>query len=557
MNNLPYEILEMIATHVSKQDQFIGLTICKSWHLPFCRSLYRHVNLFSRFQLKTFLRSPNLAYHGQWIRTIQIGLPSSLFNTEDCVTGAIPFLRIQVGVTLHELLELIPHLPLLQSFNFDHRLWHFMNTANINFPSTISSLPPLDHPRQLRLLDGQMIQKLHLRGEYIFQLHQKELFLPSLKNLPVVTEFFLDGDGMWDTEHVMKFTMNHMNQLHAYLPKLTKLTITDAIHFIIVNTEQVKTSAQVLKKFQLSASVDCLDSWSRYFGSSYPLLTHLNIKLTSHHKQKTGLAQWINKLGNLRVLDIHPTMAKFFMDDKTLASITPQLETLNTGVWGHDIETSTNAFRWLTNSKLVANLKNLVIPIWNSNSMNLFGCTSLFRLELSCSQRNSQHYSIDTILDSCPVLNHLELNWGQVIVSNIHKRWHPLKTLRINHSVCEPNVFGYVSVRCTTLQGLFLRRCTGVTELNMLNSHFKYIVISEVLLQTKVMSHLKLIRFQKLEQDRSKQPIGQIARYYKTYQDQYTFQTCIRRLKSEQQQEQLIAILCGSVEQLIFNGCRI
>lgn len=557
MNTFPYEILENIASNVSTHDQYNGLIVCKSWYLPFCRSLYRHVNFFSRHQFKKFIHSNSILHHGQLIRTIQIGVCShKLFKAEDCVTGAIPLLPIQVGVTLHELLKLIHHIPLLQSFNFDHRLWHFMNTNKISFSNKISSLPPLDHPRQLRLLHGHMIQKLHLRGADMFQLHKEGKFLDALKGLSLVVDLTIDGDGMWDTEHVMHFTMNDMNTLHTYLPRLKRLNITDAVHFS--GQRLISGNVIQLKEFQLFASVDCLDAWCSYFGSSYPLLSSLNIKLTSRHKQKLALTQWINKLPHLKTLNIHPSMAKHFMDEKTLASV-KNIETLEIGLWGHDMETSTNALQWLTKSTLFQNTRHLVIPIWSS-VMDLSAYTLLFQLELYCLQRDSQEYAIDTILDSCPVLNQLELNWGKTSCSI--KPWikhNHLKSLRMNHvSILDHNVFAYLSVRCPKLEGLFLRRCNGVTELNMLGSHFKYIVISEVLLQTKVMAYLKLIQFQKLEQHRKRRATKQVARFYKSYQDQYTFQTCIQRLKiEEEEEEEVISILCGSVEQLVFNGCRI
>lgn len=560
MNTFPYEILENIASHVSTHDQYHGLSVCKSWYLPFCRSLYRHLNFISRHQFKKFIHTS--LHHGQLIRTIQIGVSlHTLFKAEDCVTGAIPLLPIQVGVTLHELQKLILHIPLLQSFQFDHRLWHFMNTSKIDFPDKIASLPPLDHPRQLRLLhNGQRIRKLHLRGADIFQLHEKDKFLSALKDMTSVDDLTIDGDGMWDTEHVMHFSMTDMNTLHNYLPRLRKLSISDAIHFTTTTSQPSMTPHAIhLKQLQLFGSFDCLDAWSNYFGSSYPLLISLNIKLSCRHKQKLALTRWINKLSLLKSLTIHPSMARHFMDEKTLASAAKHIDTLEIGLWGHDIETSTDALQWLTKSSLFRSIRSLVIPIWSS-SMDLSACLLLSQLELSCLQRDSQAFAIDTILDSCPVLKHLELNWGQTLCLNTSLNKHKnLKTLRMNHvNIVDPNVFAYVSVRCPQLEGLFLRRCSGVTDLNMLGTHFKYIVISEVLLQTKVMGYLKLIQFQKLEQHRRRRATKQVARYYKSYQDQYTFQTCIQRLKmEEQEEEQVISILCGSVEQLVFNGCKI
>ncbi|KAI7887831.1 uncharacterized protein EV154DRAFT_519588 [Mucor mucedo] len=559
MDTFPYEILENIASQITTDHQYNALTVCKGWYLPFCRSLYRHIHFTSRHQFKKFM-STSLVQHGSWIRTLHIGIPKS-FKWEDCVTGAIPLLPVQVGVTLHELSTLILYLPLLQSLNFDPRLWHFMKTDKIDFPHHIISLPPLDHPRQFRFMH-QSLRKLHLRGADIFRCHGDNGLLEALKGMTSLEDLTVDGDGMWDSEHVMQFSMNDMNTLHTYLPRLRRLDMTDSIHFVRTAEEDHTKFENIaiqhsLSSLVLSASVDCLDTWCEYFGWSYPRLSSLNIKLSCRdNKQTLALRRWINKLSHLKHLTIHPSMAKEFMDEKTLDSA-KLIQTLETGLWGHDLQTSTDAFHCLSQSTLAQRTTHLVIPIWSA-VMDLSACTSLAKLELSCLHRDGQEFAMDVILSSCPVLNHLELSWGNLSSGTYWRKHGHLKTLRMNHVVVQgDHLFHDLSIQCPSLEGLFLRRCGGVHQLDMPGTHFKYMVVSELLIETSIiMTYLKLIQFQKLQQQRQRQAAKQsIARFYKSYQNQTTFQTCIQRLKNEK--EHMLSIVCGSVEQLVFNGCRI
>lgn len=540
MDRLPYEILENIASQISTRHQYHALSVCKKWYLPFCRSLYRHLSFNSRHQFKKFISNPTLLQHGVWIRSVQIGMPNFLFKWEDCVTGAIPLLPIQVGLTLKELCFLIHHLPLLQSISFDPRLWHFMKTDKIQFSNHMVSLPPLNHPRQFNFLNHVQLQKLHLRGADIFQSYRDNQLWKALKGLIYLQDLTIDGDGMWDTEHVMQFSMNDMNILHTYLPRLERLNMSDSVHFITGEYKGV-IIAHSLTSLILFATVDCLKSWSDYFGSSYPNLHCLNIGLTSRHdKQTEPFRRWINKLTHLKHLTIHPRMAKESMDEHTLNDI--HIESLSLGLWGHDLKTSTTAFDSIIQSKrLVDKITCLVIPIW-SVQMNLSNCIRLTRLELSCLHRDGQEFAIDIILNSCPMLMYLELSWGQTSIGGEWKYHRSLKTLRMNHlMVSQDSLFHHLSVHCPRLEGLFLRRCRGIYQLNMSDTCFKYLVISELWMETQV-NYLKLVQDQK-------------RRIYQSYQDKITFQNCIQRIKQER--DPMLVILCGLVEQLVFNGCRI
>ncbi len=185
LSHFPHELLEIIAFYLSTHGQYIGLTVCQSWYLPFCRILYRHIVITHRQQLKKFLI---LNHHSQFIRTIQIGVNDHTFKTEDCVTGAIPLLPIQVGVTSHELQLLTQQLPKLVSIYFDPRLLHFINSNDIQLSHNIQKLPPLNHPKLLSLLNGlNSIKKLHVRGSDMFCLHQQDKFLAIFKSLSLLT----------------------------------------------------------------------------------------------------------------------------------------------------------------------------------------------------------------------------------------------------------------------------------------------------------------------------------------------------------------------------------
>lgn len=563
----PHELLEIIASNLSTNDQYIGLTVCKSWYLPFCRILYRNIIITHRSQLKKliFTTTKDL-YHGKFIRTIQIGVNDHTFKPEDCVTGAIPLLPIQVGVTSQELHSLT-QLPRLNSLYFDPRLWQFINPNNVTFQHSMKQLPPLDNPRQLVFLNQiGVIQKLHIRGSDMFQLHQDNKFLAIFKSLPLIHDLTIDGDGMWDTEHIMQFTTQDLDTLHSYLPNLCRLNITDAIHIVHDESYTISTTTTKLEYLTLFASVERVDSLCHYLGTKHPHLSDLHLNIISSHTRiedhSVTFTRMLNRLNRLVSLKLHPNMCtQQFIHDQTFDKISSVLNHLELGLW------QPNALKKIRKDLLPA-ITHLWIPTWNSTIIDLSVLKNLSSLELKCSSQRDNTaiqdkplntvlgVDINTILNTCSSLTHLEIQWGNITFDSSklnRESQHGLKTLRLDHvSIGDTNLFGYISKRCK-LEGLFLRECLGITEINMLNTHFKYIVLSEL----NEIHHLKLIQFQRLEKQRKRRRrnANAIARYYKSYKDQYTYQTCISRLNEEP--ENTIALLCGSIDKLLFNGCRI
>lgn len=603
--DFPAEIIEIIASYLSSNDQYQGLIVCKSWYQPFCRSLYRHIEFKNRHQLKKWFN----CQHKHLVRSIQFGRFEKYNHYQqqdsvDCATGATPLYSISVGVTSNELTMVLNGLPLLESMQFDSRLWQYLNTTQLQktAKNRLLTLPALDHPRQLSFIQskrGLLMSRLHLRGSDMFQLHKKGMFLNIFQFTPNLIELVIDADGMGDSKHAMSFSMQDLETLHLSLPNLKRLDLIDSVRLIEPNinddSEQEiparTTRSTKLAKLNLSVLIDkyAIHQWLGYFSHKYPQLTDLTLLLSSpyqiprqqvalENQEKLALASFINKLPLLKKLVIDKSMSKLYLGDTTISSNNKYLNQLQLGLWGDNVETTNKALQCVTMNPIMINsISHLCIPLWSSeNSIdfsvlnNLHGLTHLELIDKSGQQqkqisndtvfsdeRNSG-YPIDIILKSCPNLVSLKLNNGQIIANTHQQEVQPhkhLKSIRMDHvKMSETNdLFYYLSAACPNLASIFLRRCTSENfDLVMPNLRLTQVVLSELKqYPDQQLDHLTLLQQQQQQDSKSKTDI----RLYKSCQHQQTFRPYIRRLKRMQNSH--IYLQCQSVDQLVFNGCRI
>jgi hypothetical protein len=603
--NFPAEIIEIIASYLSSTDQYQGLIVCKNWYQPFCRSLYQHIEFKNRHQLKKWFN----CQHKYLVRSVQFGRfeKYNYHQQQDSVdraTGAIPLYSIDVGVTSNELTMVLNELPLLESMQFDSRLWQYLNATEVQktTKNRLLALPALDHPRQLSFIQskrGLMMSRLHLRGSDMFQLHKKDMFLNIFQFTPNLIELVIDADGMGDSKYAMPFSMQNLETLHLSLPSLKTLYLIDSVRLIEPNindgSEQelsaITTRSTKLTELHLSVLIDkyAVHQWLGYFSYKYPQLTNLTLLLSSpyqmprqqvalENQEKLALASFINKLPLLKKLVIDKSMSKLYLSDSTISSNNKHLNQLQLGLWGDNVETTNRALQCVTMNRIIVNsIFHLCIPLWSSeNSIDFSVLNSLHQLThlelidksgqqqkqsnnndtIFSDERNSG-YPINIILKSCPNLINLKLNNGQII-ANTHQQevqlYKHLKSIRMDRvEISETNdLFNYLSVVCPNLTNIFLRRCTSENfDLVLPNLKLTQVVLSELKqYPNQQLDHLTLLQQQ---QKNSKSTTD--IRLYKSCQHQQTFRPYIRRLKRMQNSH--IYLQCQSVDQLIFNGCRI
>ncbi|KAL9550039.1 hypothetical protein PS6_005747 [Mucor atramentarius] len=576
----PAEILEIIATHLSRNDQYQGLFVCKNCHRKYL------------------------------VRSIQFGHCAKYSNPKqnnvDCVTGAIPLYSMEVGVTPEELSAVLDELPLLESMQFDSRLWQYLNTKQFEkaAKNRLLTLPALDHPRQLSFIQskrGLLMSSLHLRGSDMFQLHKKRLFLDIFQSTPSLIELVVDGDGLGDSKHVMSFSMQDMEVLHLLLPHLKRLDLIDSVRLIepsfdYDNEQHVDTIQPTrLEKLHLHSQIEKygVHQWLNYFSYKYPLLTDLALHLSSpyqvprqqqlalEHPEKSALASLTSKLPLLETLVIDNSMSKLYLGDTTINSLSnnnKHLNRLQVGLWGNNVESTHEALQCVTmNSVTISSISHLCIPMWSSEKSIDFSLLSklhqLTHLELIdkaggprqkqaipntggtlfSEQKNHSGYPIDIILTSCPYLISLKLNSGQ-ITSQVYQQQLQLhvhlESIRMDRvEIYETSdVFHYLSSTCPNLTDIFLRKCISDSfDLALSNLSLTRVVLSELRQYPgQQLDHLTLLQQQRPTTD---------IRLYKSLLHPHTFRPYIRRLKKMQHSH--IYLECLSVDQLIFNGCRI
>ncbi|KAL9544879.1 hypothetical protein MBANPS3_007411 [Mucor bainieri] len=618
--DFPAEILEIIASHLPSKDQHQGLFVCKDWYAPFCRSLYRHIEFKHRPQFKIWLDSSSQYRH--LVRSIQFGRHCANSNDPqeqqqskvDCVTGAMPLYSMEVGVTSRELKAVLEQLPLLESMQFDSRLWQYLNTRQLEKAAATSNrlltLPALDHPRQLSFIQSK---------RDMFQLHKKGLFLDIFRSTPNLMELTVDADGLSDSKHVMSFSMQDVEALHQSLPLLKRLALVDAVRLMepssSMDHDDATTSSSSehqiitvpstrLAKLHLHVQIEKygIHQWLAYLSYKYPLLTDLALHLSSPYQtprqpqlqsqqlaleqsEKSALATLTSKLPLLEKLAIDSSMSKLYLGDTTIHSLSnnnKHLNRLQVGLWGDSVESTHSALQCVTSNPMTINsISHLCIPLWSSEkSMDVSLLSKLHQLthlELidkagGGPQQQKQHtatttasrlfseqksqpagYPIDIILTSCPYLVDLKLHSGQITSHTYQQQLHPhihLKSLRMDRvEIYETSdVFHYLSHSCPNLAHVFLRKCISDSfDLALSNLHLARVVLSELRqYPDRQLDHLTLLQQQ--------QPTTDI-RLYKSLVHPHTLRPYIRRLKKMQHAH--IYLECQSVDQLIFNGCKI
>ncbi|KAF1802392.1 hypothetical protein V8B55DRAFT_1479643 [Mucor lusitanicus] len=608
---LPAEILEIIASHLPSNDQYQGLFVCKGWYAPFGRSLYRHIEFKNRPQFKTWLNTSS--QHKSLVRSIQFGRHCAKYNQPqeqqqhnvDCATGAMPLSSIEVGVTSKELSTVLEQLPLLEAMQFDSRLWQYLNTKQLEklARSRLLVLPALDHPRQLSFIQskrGLLMSSLHLRGSDVFQLHKKGLFLDIFRSTPRLVELTVDADGLGDSKHVMSFSMQDVEALHQSLPHLKRLALVDSVRLMEPsssssldhddsNQHHPIAPSTRLETLRLHVQIEKygIHQWLNYMSYKYPLLTDLALHLSSpyqaprqplalEHSEKSALAAFTSKLPLLETLAIDPSMSKLYLGDTTIHSLSnnnKRLNRLQVGLWGDNVESTHSALKCVT---AISSISHLCIPLWSSEKSIDFSLLSklhqLTHLDLIdraggpqqkqahstvgtlfSEQKNHSGYPIDIILTSCPYLADLKLHSGQITSHTYQQQLQPhihLKSLRMDRvEIYETSdVFHYLSSSCPNLAHVFLRKCISDSfDLALSNLNLTRVVLSELRqYPDQQLDHLTLFQQQR--------PITDI-RLYKSSVHPHTLRPYIRRLKKMQHAH--IYLECQSVDQLIFNGCRI
>ncbi|KAF1799563.1 hypothetical protein FB192DRAFT_1387377 [Mucor lusitanicus] len=414
------------------------------------------------------------------------------------------------------LLEQLPDLcPNLEVLDFDPKTWKFVcYHSNVSKWSHMRQLPTLASlGANLPILKdlGKGLRSLSIQSNMIVDISTQGRLVSILSLVPHINQLAIQGDE----ESTLNLTLNDMEIIHKLLPSLRRLDIVgDNIQLHTMNDK--RETINKVNSFPTAPQVVSLRidtrltpvTWLCYVAHKYPQLKHLNIDVhydTSHamedfQVEKALLLNLIHKCRHLETIELscpvlsHWFNASFFetlkghqciQEIKPIARRNGQIkfdaEFSFALEQGKDLLTALEIEQWRLDAKLPCTLQRLR------------SFTKLAYLELKCDSYHDE-YQINTLLESCPVLQTLVLEWGSLITpsqSLWKKRRHPLKSLSMTFASFSTNLFDYLAKSCPHISTISLTKCKQlclinnlasqtVIEVNLPNHHLDCLVLDGV-----------------------------------------------------------------------------
>ncbi|CAO3649895.1 unnamed protein product [Mucor fragilis] len=414
------------------------------------------------------------------------------------------------------LLEQLPDLcPNLEVLNFDPETWKFVcYHSNVSKWSHLRQLPTLASlGANLPILKdlGKGLRSLSIQSNMIVDISTQGRLVSILSLVPHISQLTIQGDK----ESTLNLTLNDMEIIHKLLPSLSSLEIVgDNIQLhtmsdereMINKTSRFPTAPQVAT-LRIDTRLTPV-TWLYYVAHKYPRLKHLNIdvhydtsnSMEDFRVEKALLLHLIHKCRHLEIIELscpvlgHWFNASFFetlkghqciQEIKPIARRNGQIKFDADFSFaleqGKDILTGLEIEQWRLDAKLPCTLQRLR------------SFTKLAYLELKCDSYHDE-YQINTLLESCPVLETLVLEWGSLVTpcqSVWKKRRHPLKSLSMTFASFSTDLFDYLSLSCPHVSTISLAKCKQlclinnlasqtVIELNLPNHHLDCLVLDGV-----------------------------------------------------------------------------
>lgn len=476
---LPSELIELIGSYLSNQEQYKCLFVCKNWFDPIHRSLYKTIQIKTRHQFKTLL--PQLESNGKLVRSLYF-----------CKS------KHRVGVTRKELDQLAIVCPYIEILDFHQAIWKYIYHSNLlDQFKHIYQLPPLTH--NLRLSQHQnQLTSLSLYGpivsDYLFQ--QEEL----LKCTPHLV--FLSFNSQQDKSHVIHVSITQLEFIHDSLPLLKELELSGSFKLQQITTTTTTITAAVhLTRFLLKAT-SISPQWIYYFAYKYPNLETLDLELTLlPQKQKEvdkSFSFLLKSCPNLNKIELDSSSAKTLMTKEffDIADQHQHLKEIKMKDLVYNLVSRQDGFfdllvkrgkRWISGLGTEVIESDLTIRHILESLVTLNQLTDL----VLCCGHPYFDCELDLILDHCPNLIQLTIRSAQVIVSLEQQqqittsRVHGLKSISfstVSFSSCI--LFDYLSLKCPVLTKLMCYECDqkqgNVIQIHMPQHTFETISLNGI-----------------------------------------------------------------------------
>lgn len=492
-SNLPTEILIQIINYLTPQEKQKGLLICQDWYNVFRYGLYHSISIKTLQQLEMLLKSLTQS-------SSVSAVPNGHLVKHLCIQKkTIAYLEKMIQERLiipRFLLEQLPDLcPNLEVLDFDPETWRFVcyhsNVSKWNHMRQLPTLASLGANLPILKDLGKGLRSLSIQSNMIVDISTQGRLVSILSLVPHINQLTIQGDK----EPTLNLTLNDMEIIHKLLPSLKSLEIVgDSIQ--LHTMDNGRETINKVNSFPTAPQVVSLRidtrltpvTWLYYVAHKYPQLKHLNMSVhydTSNAMEEFQVekALFLNltyKCRHLEIIELScPILSHWFntpffetlkghqciQEIKPIACRNGQIKFDADFSFalehGKDLLTSLEIEQWRLDAKLPCTLQRLR------------SFTKLAYLELKCDSYHDE-YQINALLESCPVLETLVLEWGSLITPSSQSLWkkrrHPLKSLSMTFASFSTNLFDYLSLSCPHVNMISLAKCKQLCLINNLAS---------------------------------------------------------------------------------------
>ncbi|KAI7863824.1 hypothetical protein BDF14DRAFT_1998154 [Spinellus fusiger] len=503
--SVPDEILEITAQHLSTADKAQCSLVNKAWSKSFAHSLYTNVLIRRRKQLELFYRT--------LLQTTSQG--QGFGRLVRYLTMEYP-----VGLTNKEFNYIVEYCPHLLSIDFNPKLWRYLSSpSRLNTLKYIERLPVLNDERHAITLikeHGHRLTQLRLEGAMIndwirdHQLGSILSFAPNLRQLDLTGTYNLFTSTFNNRSGI---TLDAMELIHSTCPNLEHLKLL-IVQFGLADLtkNRVISPANKMRVLQLYSSNN---HWRDmyYFIRKYPHLEEfsnsgsfsmesndmpIDFKLENNDNIYMAMAQQWSRLrsftGKSIPMNLWPGRHFFEALQSSGASLTTLRLTFH-NIARHPFDDHSHFKAMLDSSR--DTLETLELKVWNDcNMSNLFCSLGQYQrlTSLTISGNKEAVFTLDFILDSCPLLKKLSLCNGELIISDKYHKNSPqihacLSGLSIHEFTLDIHaITNHLSIRCPKLSSLTIDDVYNkqmfpnyLVEINMPNHKLDILNISEII----------------------------------------------------------------------------
>ncbi|KAI8059779.1 hypothetical protein BDF21DRAFT_429736 [Thamnidium elegans] len=461
---LPYEILNKIGSYT--ENHYECTKVSHDWLTNFQPRLYFHVHIASKKQWKQFQTT---------IMHLNVNLGKLVKHVG---------FEYHVGFTKQEFEQLAVYCPLLESLDFNPKLWQYLSHSKLKY-ERITKLPALNcYSLDLMYTHGTSLTDLTLLCANT--MHRMLKLLPVLlESTPHLQSICLYGRDQVTANTIAsyaqsQFTLKDILSLHDSLPMLQELKLLDFIISIQSNDEfplqyQFPSMRTLIVQGTLTH-----ESWLAVIAQLYPNLHTLELNQTWHSASSTqrqlegvknGLILIANQCRSLKRVRIIPLDS---VSRDTYQCFYQHIQGLLVSVDGTTRDPSINLellFKSILQRCDRNKMDTLRLQLWrhlhdvHQVMKPLSSFKQLKELELNCGRYAytwSYGCDIDTILSCCQQLKTLKLTTARLTVKSekaVIKQGSDIERIELKHVHFTTDSISVLSSWSPNLKVLKLIKC--------------------------------------------------------------------------------------------------